>query len=396
MDSLGARVKPAKKVRLGDVCKVVLGGTPSTRVPEYWDGDVPWLTPGDMGKTKGLYVSETSRKLTRAGLQTGSTLFSASSIVVSTRAPIGYVLVNTVPMCTNQGCKTLVPDATVHAEYLCFYLRSRIDELNSLGTGTTFKELSTRALQSVRIPLPSLPAQRRIAAALDLICELKKNAETRLAKLDLLAKSLFVEAFGDPVENPKGWETRPILSMGECRNGLNFAPNETGYKVACIGVSDFKDRAVITKDIALQQVSLAARPPVSQLLKDGDFLFVRSNGNKALVGRCVLVLREGEETTFSGFCIRYRLNPDAPVATRFLLHFLRSDPIRRRLAGRGANIQNMRQKTLEPLRVPMPPLPLQRAFAERVECIDKAKATLRETIDRLDTLYRSKLQEYFG
>ena len=190
--------------------------------------------------------------------------------------------------------------------------------------------------------------------------------------------------FGDPVDNPMRWETKPILSLGECRNGLNFAPNESGFSIPCIGVSDFKDRAIITREIPLQEVSLAGKPAESQLLRDGDFLFVRSNGNKALVGRCVLVLRDGGMTTFSGFCIRFRLHSHMPIAPRYLLHVFRSDSIRRKLAGRGANIQNMSQKTLEPLSIPVPPLSLQRTFVERIEAIDKSKFAILRWLSYFD------------
>ena len=153
---------PWPKVRLGDVCEIVLGGTPSTKVDKYWDGDIPWLTPGDMGKMAGMYVSDTKRKITKDGLDAGSSLFPARSIILSTRAPIGYVFINNVPMCTNQGCKTLVPKGCVWPEYLCLNLIGRTEELNRLGTGTTFKELATGRLRDIEFPLPPLAEQKKI------------------------------------------------------------------------------------------------------------------------------------------------------------------------------------------------------------------------------------------
>ena len=154
-------------VRLGEVCEIVLGGTPSTKNPEYWGGSIPWLTPGDMGKIKGLYVSSTSRTITSKGLDAGSSLFPKASVIVSTRAPIGYVLINALPMCTNQGCKTLVPNSNIVPEYLAYNLIGRNEELNTLGTGTTFKELATGVLKNLSIPLPPLTVQREIVARLE-------------------------------------------------------------------------------------------------------------------------------------------------------------------------------------------------------------------------------------
>jgi type I restriction enzyme S subunit len=168
MNSLAAKNAEAwPMVRLGDVCEVVLGGTPSTKIDEYWNGDVNWLTPSDMSKIRGLFVSETSRKITRKGLEKGSRLFPPKSVIVSTRAPIGYVLVNTIAMCTNQGCKTLVPKDNLLAEYLCHNLRGRSDELNALGTGTTFRELATGVLKDIQIPLPPLFVQKEIVERLE-------------------------------------------------------------------------------------------------------------------------------------------------------------------------------------------------------------------------------------
>ena len=160
------------------MCEVVLGGTPRTAVDAYWDGSIPWLTPGEMGKILGPYVEDTKRKLTEEGLKAGSSLFPSRSVVLSTRAPIGYVFINRVPMCTNQGCKTLVPSSEVWPEYLYFNLLGRTDELNQLGTGTTFKELATGALKGIEIPLPPLSVQREIVARL----------ERELGAVDKLAK----------------------------------------------------------------------------------------------------------------------------------------------------------------------------------------------------------------
>ena len=257
-------------------------------------------------------------------------------------------------------------------------------DFSKLNTTVTIPSLTKANLLKVRLPVPSMETQKSIAARLGKVCDLIDKRQAQLAQLDTLAKSLFVEMFGDPVDNPMRWETKPILSLGECRNGLNFAPNESGFSIPCIGVSDFKDRAIITREIPLQEVSLAGKPAESQLLRDGDFLFVRSNGNKALVGRCVLVLRDGAMTTFSGFCIRFRLHSHMPIAPRYLLHVFRSDSIRRKLAGRGANIQNMSQKTLEPLSIPVPPLSLQRTFVERIEAIDKSKFAILRWLSYFD------------
>ena len=182
------------RVRLGEVCEIVLGGTPSTHNTSFWGGGIPWLTPGEMRKLTSRYVEHTERTLTEAGLAAGSRLCPARSVVLSTRAPIGYVFINTVSMATNQGCKTLVPSAALSPEYLYYNLLGRTDELNALGTGTTFKELATGDLKKLLIPLPPLTIQWRIAAKLDLLCDIVAKRKNQLAQLNQLVKSRFVEA----------------------------------------------------------------------------------------------------------------------------------------------------------------------------------------------------------
>ena len=190
----GAESGGAMQARLGDVCEVVLGGTPSTQNAAFWGGGIPWLTPGEMRKLTSRYVERTERTLTEAGLAAGSRLCPARSVVLSTRAPIGYVFINTVSIATNQGCKTLVPSAALLPEYLYYNLLGRTDELNALGTGTTFKELATGDLKKLLIPLPPLAAQRRITAKLDRICDIIAKRKQQLVQLQQLVKSRFVEA----------------------------------------------------------------------------------------------------------------------------------------------------------------------------------------------------------
>ena len=108
-----------KTERIGEVCEVVNGGTPKTGVSEYWDGEHQWITPAEMGKRSSPYVGETSRALTDAGLVNSSTrLLPPFSVILSSRAPIGHLIINTEPMATNQGCKRLVPSKALHHKFL--------------------------------------------------------------------------------------------------------------------------------------------------------------------------------------------------------------------------------------------------------------------------------------
>jgi type I restriction enzyme, S subunit len=153
---------------LGELCTVVNGGTPKSKVTEYWKGEVNWITPAEMGKMSSPYIDITKRKITELGLQKSSAkLFPPYSVILSTRAPIGHLAINTSPMSTNQGCKTLVPNDELDYKYLYYFLYSNKELLDNLGTGATFNELSGKNLKGVEIPVPSLEEQQRIVSILD-------------------------------------------------------------------------------------------------------------------------------------------------------------------------------------------------------------------------------------
>ena len=146
--------------------RVVGGSTPSSTEPSYWDWDIVWITPPDVSRTERLTTS--LRRLTEEGLRACSTaMVPPGSIVVTTRAPVGNVAVAEVDLCTNQGCKALVPAHDVDSEFAFYVVRMLKPELQSLATGTTFTEISTSTLGAVQFQLPSLQEQAAIARFLD-------------------------------------------------------------------------------------------------------------------------------------------------------------------------------------------------------------------------------------
>lgn len=180
--------------------------------------------------------------------------------------------------------------------------------------------------------------------------------------------------FGDPVDNPRGWETKGLLELGKCKNGMNFRAGESGVNVHCLGVGDFKDNSQICDTSVLPKISLNKMPPEEVMLQDGDIVFVRSNGNKMLVGRCLVIFPGDIPTTYSGFCIRFRKEAEC-VDTTYLVQLLKADSTRSKMAGRGANIQNLNQQILGALQIPIPPIELQQEFKDFIKQSDKSKFT---------------------
>ena len=197
------------------------------------------------------------------------------------------------------------------------------------------------------------------------------------------------------MKNPKRWETTSLFDFGQCKNGMNFRNGESGVSIHCLGVGDFQNHSTIRDTSLLPLINLDSEPDEGYLLKDDDILFVRSNGNKELVGRCVAVYPGTTRTVYSGFCIRFRQN-EKSMATPFLLSVLKSDSIRKKMAGRGANIQNLNQQLLASLLIPVPPKNLQNEFAAFVEQLDKSKFSVSQQQKMIDSCKRGIILHLTG
>jgi len=206
--------------KLGEVCKIVSGSTPSRVKPELWDGGVFWITPKDLDESRILELYESPETISDKGLASCSTqILPVDSVLFSSRAPIGLVAINKVPLCTNQGFKSLVPGEKIHYKYLAYWLKAHKLQLQAMGNGATFKELSKSIFEKVEIPLPPLPIQKKIAAVLEKADELRRKREEQIKRLDDLLQATFLDMFGDPVTNPKGWNKKKLGELGQLDRG---------------------------------------------------------------------------------------------------------------------------------------------------------------------------------
>jgi type I restriction enzyme S subunit len=168
MDGLGDLPRGWQTCKIKHLFKVQNGATPKSDTSEFWDGDVIWVTPADISKLDDEFITSSARNISLAGLNScGTTLVPKNSIVLSTRAPIGSICIAGKELCTNQGCKSLVPGEGVNSKYYYYYLKVSKEFLNLKGSGTTFLELPTNELSSFNIPLPPLKAQSAVARFLD-------------------------------------------------------------------------------------------------------------------------------------------------------------------------------------------------------------------------------------
>ena len=145
------------------ICNIVNGSTPSTSCLEFWDGDISWITPKDMSLQTKRYISKGERNITEKGYNSCSTtLVPRNTILLTSRAPIGYISIAENELCTNQGFKSLVCGDKVLPLFMYYWLATKVDLLKSISNGATFKELSKQALENVEIDLPNLEIQQHI------------------------------------------------------------------------------------------------------------------------------------------------------------------------------------------------------------------------------------------
>ena len=186
--------------RLKHIGEIVGGGTPSTAVKEYWfNGSIVWITPKNMSKLKTNYIIDSDRKITLKGLQNSSTkLMPPDSIIMSSRAPIGYIAINKVPACTSQGCKSVVPYLSNMSEFLLYIIKSSINRIISASSGTTFDEISGTEFSNILIPLAPINEQIRIVKQIDETLKLLRNISEEyksIQELVTVTKSKILDSF---------------------------------------------------------------------------------------------------------------------------------------------------------------------------------------------------------
>ena len=386
-----------KTVRLGDVCEILNGY--AFKSDKYVDSGIRVIRITNVQKgfiednSPAFYPITEKENLKDYELYENDLLISLTGNV----GRVALLSKEMLPAALNQrvGC-IRIRDKNLLISYLFTFLNSDKFESDCIysARGIAQKNMSTEWLKNYLIPLPPIEVQIKIANNLNTCAKIIKKHNKQLNNFDLLIKSRFIEMFGDnPIENGK-WKVEKLGNLGLCKNGMNFSYEDNGFEINCLGVGDFKDNAVISNCEKLPVISLNEKPSEEYLLKDNDIVFVRSNGNKELVGRSVLV-HPRVLTTFSGFCIRFRLSTDS-INHLFLLQFLKMPNTRKNMAGRGANIQNLNQQILSNLDIPVPPIELQNDFATFVQQIDKSKFAVQKSLEKAETLYKSLMQEYFG
>ena len=210
-----------KRVKLGEMADIVGGGTPKTKIPEYWNGDIPWLTPKDLSNFKGIYVSHGERFITKTGLQNSSAkLLPKGTILLTSRAPVGYLAIAKNKIATNQGFRSLVVKSGYDNLFIFYLLKNNINYLKSQATGTTFGELSGSTLKSLEFLIPPLPEQREIANILSSLDDKIDLLHRQNKTLEAMAETLFRKWFIE--EAKEDWEEVKLGDLIIPKKGKNL------------------------------------------------------------------------------------------------------------------------------------------------------------------------------
>jgi type I restriction enzyme S subunit len=307
-------------------------------------------------------IGSTPRTITEAGLAScSSELLPVDSVLFSSRAPIGHVAINTVPMATNQGFKSFVPIAEkLDPRFLYHWLKANKAHLKSLGNGATFKEVSKEVVSRISIPLPPVEEQRRIAAILDQAEALRAKRRQALAKLDTLTQSLFLEMFGSPFSCRGRYQTEALIRIVE---GVFDCPHstpdwaETG--VRCLRTPDLGVGYWVSGNERFVSENVYAQRSRRAHLSPGDIVLSREGtvgiaaivpqGMRACMGQRLVQIKPNLKKAIPEYLLWYLLQILSPERISHIMV--------------GSTAQHLNVKELKMLKIPLPPLQLQQQFA---------------------------------
>ena len=351
-----------KRYKLGEICEIVSGSTPQTSIDEYWDGDLKWITPAELND-ETFVINDSVRKITKLGAKkTGLSPFPKGTVILSSRAPIGKVAIAGCEMYCNQGFKNLICSEKINNRYLYWFLKGKTAFLNSLGRGATFKELSKKIVADIEINVPDLEQQLSVVEDIEKVSKIIKVRKRELQKLDDLVKARFVELFGLPVSNTKGWKTEQM--------------NDVAPSVSYLG--DFDDEVwLLNLDMVEAQTGrildylIVSKDEVGNSACTFDTSNVLYSKLRPYLNKVVMPDRCGYATS--------ELVPLQPVKSKinreYLAFMLRSDEfvnmINEKVA--GAKMPRVSMGEFRKFDVPVPPMDLQKQFGDFVHRVDKSK-----------------------
>lgn len=383
--------------KLGDICTIQSGGTPSRGNKEYWqNGTIPWVKISDFS---GKYLDHTSERITQAGLDGSSAkIFTKGTILYTIFATLGETCILDIDATTNQAIAGLkLNDDSVLLDYLYYYLLSKKEYVNEIGRGVAQNNINIKILREMEIAIPPKEEQNKTTDVLNKVYELIGMRKEQLAKLDQLVKSRFVEMFGDLKTNPNGY---PICQISEYIEFLTSGSR--GWAQYCVDngsewfitIKNVKDCCISIDN--MQSINAPDNAEAKRTkVQEGDLLISIT----ADLGRTGVVTKEianhGAYINQHLTCIRLNKEVLNPLYVAF---FMESPAGKEQFESKNQSAvkAGLNFHSINTLRLLVPPMDEQNAFVEFVHQVDKSKLVIQQSLDKLETLKKSLMQEYFG
>ncbi|HHP7910193.1 restriction endonuclease subunit S [Acinetobacter pittii] len=373
-----------------DVAKVVTGKTPQTSKTEYYGGDIPFVSPADLNES---VLGKTKIYLTKQGADQVY-IVPKNTVLVSCIGSLGKLAIVNKEVCFNQQINGLIFDESkIFPKYGFYFAQTLKPQLEKASSSTTLPIVNKSRFSELEIKYPSLAEQRRIASILDQADELRQKRQQAIEKLDQLLQATFIDMFGDPISNPKGWD---VGCIGDMLESVKYGSSDKATlegeipilrmnNLTYSGEMDLTDLKYITKVQADEKY----------LVKEGDILFNRTN-SKELVGKTAVYVGP-EPMAYAGYLVRARTK--ANYAPEYISAFLNSPWGKEKLQSMCKSIvgmANINAKEFQSIVLPIPPENEQIQFKNKVLTIREKKRLLINQLSILDTLFKSLQNQAFS
>ena len=384
--------------KLGDVCTIERGGSPRPIVDYITDSPdgVNWIKIGD-AKEGSKYITSTKEKIKKEGVKK-SRYVHKGDFILSNSMSFGRPYILDVDGCIHDGWLVIHDDNNVFIkDYLYYLLASPVmyAKFNQLAVGGVVNNLNSALVRKVEIPIPNMTTQEVIVKELDKINKLISLKKQQLADYDNLAQSIFYEMFGDPLENEKGWEVKKLsnnvqeMFLGPFGSALKVDSYVDKKDAFCM-VYEQKHAIQGRLDLDNHFINEEKFNSLKRFeVKGGDFIM----SCRGTIGKLYKLPNDAPKGIIHPSLMKIRIKEDVYDSTYFkymLVKIVANERTNGNCVQMAITAKELGKKTL-----PLPPLPLQQAFAQRIELIEKQKAEIQNTIADLETLLASRMQYWF-
>nr|WP_314664632.1 restriction endonuclease subunit S [uncultured Prevotella sp.] len=368
--------------KISDIGEVVGGGTPSTANSDFWGGDIPWISPKDLTGYKSVYISHGESFLNKTGLKSGTKLLPKDTVLFSSRAPIGYVAIASNPICTNQGFKSIICNKEIiNPLFLYYYIKGNLDYIKLFGTGATFPEISGAAMRKIKVQIPSLPTQQKIASILSAYDRLIENNTRRIRLLEQMAENLYKEWFA--YHKIKGQSTAVKLKeVVSITRGLSYSSEEIDCTDGnnLINLKNIQGYGGFRLD-GTKLYNGKYKP--EQIVEEGDLIMgvTDMTQDRRTVGSVALIPNVNTLSVISADLVKI----NSSIDNTYLYAMFRYGNVSRHIAqfANGANVLHLRPKSILNIKVFLPNQDIIDSFVSKVKPMIQLTNRLNTEIDSL-------------